>query len=168
MTDASLYARLARSFARFADRTCVEEEGARVWSYADIERMAGRLATRLQALGLAPGERLLVQAEKSVEALVLYIACLRAGAIYLPLNNDYTEAELNYFVGDAEPKLAVCRPQSVALFERIGGGALAIRTIEQLFADLPEELAPPVARSPDDSPRSSTPPAPPASPRARC
>jgi malonyl-CoA/methylmalonyl-CoA synthetase len=150
MTDASLYARLTQSFARFADRVCIEEDGGRIWTYAEIERAAGRLATRLQALGLAPGERLLVQADKSVEVLVLYIACLRAGAIYLPLNSDYTEAELGYFVADAEPALAVCREPSVALFERIGGDRLAVTTIEQLFADLPQDQVPPVRRAADD------------------
>ena len=144
-----LYSRLAQSFARFADRTCVEED-TRSWSYAEIEHAAGRLAARLQALGLASGERLLVQADKSVLVLILYVACLRAGAIYLPLNTDYTEAELAYFVADAEPALAVCRVQSVATFERIGGNRLAVTTIEQLFADLPEEPAPPVPRGADD------------------
>ncbi|MEO6093054.1 MAG: AMP-binding protein [Novosphingobium sp.] len=144
-----LYSRLAESFARFGDRICVEEE-ARDWTYAEIEHTAARLAMRLRSLGLSSGERLLVQADKSVEVLILYIACLRAGAIYLPLNTDYTESELSYFVADAEPALAVCRAQSVALFERIGGGQLTVTTVEQLFAALPEEQAAPVPRAPDD------------------
>ena len=143
-----LYGRFARSFADFAERTLIED-AARNWTYADIGHAAGRLAARLGELGVAPGERLLAQTDKSVEALVLYIACVRAGAIYLPLNVDYTEAELAYFVADAEPVLAVCRAGSVALFERIGGD-LTVRTLAQLFADLPEVEAPPVPRAPDD------------------
>lgn len=114
-----LYSRFARSFDRYADTLFIEEQG-RNWTYAEIERDAGRLAAHLQSLGVAPGERLLVQTNKSVETLILYVACIRAGAIYLPLNVDYTESELDYFVGDAEPVLAVCRPQSVELFARIG------------------------------------------------
>jgi len=143
-----LYARFARSFAQFADRVFIED-GVRSWTYGEVEREAGRLVTRLRELGLAPGERLLVQTDKSVETLILYVACLRAGAIYLPLNVDYTEAELEYFVADAEPVLAVCRPQSIDLFERIGGG-LTICTLDQLFADLPGEQGTPARRAADD------------------
>ncbi|MEZ5737491.1 MAG: AMP-binding protein [Novosphingobium sp.] len=145
-----LYTRFAKSFSEFADKVFIEAESHH-WTYGEIEREAGRLAMLLQALGVAPGERLLVQTDKSVETLILYFACIRAGAIYLPLNVDYTEAELAYFVADAEPVLAVCRPQSVDLFERIANGKLAIRTLDQLFADLPDEQAAPVPRQPDDT-----------------
>lgn len=144
-----LYSRFAASFSAHADRTLVETETRR-WTYRDIEQAASRLAARLQALGVAPGERLLAQTDKSAEALILYIACLRAGAIYLPLNIDYTEAELAYFVTDAEPVLAVCREGSVELFKRIGEGRLAVTTLEALFADLGAEEAPPVTRGRDD------------------
>ena len=88
-----LYSRFSQSFTAFADRTLIEAD-ERDWSYGEIESAAGRLATRLRELGLAPGERLLVQTDKSVETVILYFACIRAGAIYLPLNVDYTEAEL--------------------------------------------------------------------------
>jgi malonyl-CoA/methylmalonyl-CoA synthetase len=144
-----LYSRLARSFAAHADRALIEAEG-RSWTYRDIEAAAARLAPHLRDLGLAPGERLLVQTDKSVETLILYVACLRAGAIYLPLNVDYTEAELAYFVADAEPALAVCRPQSVDLFARIGGKGLAVRTIETLFAGQGAAELPPASRRADD------------------
>jgi malonyl-CoA/methylmalonyl-CoA synthetase len=144
-----LYTRFARSFSEFAQKEFIEAE-ARSWTYREVEREAGRLATVLQGLGVTPGERLLVQTDKSVETLILYFACIRAGAIYLPLNVDYTEAELEYFVADAEPVLAVCRPESVDLFERIGKGALAVRTLERLFAGLPEQVAAPVPCRPDD------------------
>lgn len=144
-----LYSRFAQSFEQFADRLFIEEE-SRNWSYAEVEREAGRLAARLQQLGVAPGERVLVQTDKSVETIILYIAVVRAGAIYLPLNVDYTESEIAYFAADATPVLAVCRPQSTALFERVGSGSLQVRTLAQLFADLPEHEAAPVPRAPDD------------------
>ncbi len=144
-----LYSRFAQSFERFSDSVLVEE-GARTWTYGEIAAMAGRLAGRLQALGVAAGERVLVQTDKSVETLILYFATIRAGAIYLPLNVDYTESELDYFATDATPVLAVCRDQSVDLFGRIGGGAMQVTTLAQLFADLPETEAPAVPRASDD------------------
>jgi len=82
--------------------------------------------------------------------VILYFACVRLGAIYLPLNVDYTEAELAYFIADAEPVLAVCRPQNAELFGRIGGEGLAVRTLDELFAALPEVEAPHMPREPDD------------------
>ena len=144
-----LYARFAASFARFSDRVLVED-GQRAWTYGEIEALTGRLTARLQVLGVAPGERVLAQTDKSVEALVLYFATIRAGAIYLPLNVDYTRAELDYFASDATPVLAVCRPASVGLFGELAGGALQVTTVEALFENLPDASAPPVPRAADD------------------
>src|SRR4029450_5143981 len=79
-------------------------------SYADLIALSGRLANVLAARGVKPGDRVAVQVEKSVPALVLYLATVRAGAAYLPLNTAYTLAELEYFIGDAEPRLVVCDP----------------------------------------------------------
>ncbi|WP_144097183.1 AMP-binding protein [Croceicoccus sediminis] len=146
---ASLYDRFARSFARFGDRTAIEADG-RNWTYAELESAAGGLASRLQAKGVRAGERVLVQTDKSVETVVLYLATLRCGAIYLPLNNDYTESELAYFVSDAGPVLAVCREGSRDLFARIGGSDLAVTTLEGQFESLPETAVDPVSRNGDD------------------
>ncbi|MDX0404910.1 AMP-binding protein [Sinorhizobium medicae] len=82
----------------------------RVWTYGDMLEHSGRLASALVSLGVQPGDRVAVQVEKSPEALMLYLACLRAGAVYLPLNTAYTLTELDYFFGDAEPRLIVCAP----------------------------------------------------------
>lgn len=144
-----LYSRFSRSFSQFASRVLVEAQG-RAWTYAEIEQEAGRLAKVLAGLGVSAGERVLVQTDKSVETLILYIAVIRAGGIYLPLNIDYTAAELEYFAGDATPILAVCRDGSVDLFERIGQGRVMVRTLDQLFAGMSEEQSPPVARDADD------------------
>jgi malonyl-CoA/methylmalonyl-CoA synthetase len=148
-SGSDLYTRMAQSFARFAERVLIEEESGRRWTYREIEVAAGRLAARLTALGVRPGERVLVQTDKSVETLILYIAVLRAGAIHLPLNVDYTEAELAYFVADAEPVLVVCGEARVPLFERIGGGGEVV-TLAALFADLPGDGADPAVRQPSD------------------
>ena len=144
-----LYSRFGRSFTAFADRVLVED-GNRQWTYAEIEHEVGRLAARLRQLGVAPGERVLVQTDKNVETLLLYFATIRLGAVYLPLNVDYTEAELDYYARDATPVLAVCREQSTELFGRIGGGSMRVTTLDRLFAQLPEETAPPVPRGGDD------------------
>ncbi|MCB2076280.1 MAG: AMP-binding protein [Novosphingobium sp.] len=144
-----LYSRFSQSFSRFADKTFIEES-SRNWTYGEVESLAGRLATRLGELGVSPGERVLVQTEKNVETLILYVATIRAGAIYLPLNVDYTEAEVDYFATDATPVLAVCRKESVELFGRVGGGMMQVRTLDQLFTDLPDTAASPVERKSDD------------------
>jgi len=141
--------RFAKSFAAHADRVLIEEE-RRSWTYAEVDRAAGRLAHVLEQLGVAPGERLLVQTDKSVETLILYFACIRAGGIYLPLNVDYTESELAYFIQDAEPVLAVCGAQSRALFERLGNSRLRVETLESLFGRMTDVESAPVPRQPDD------------------
>jgi malonyl-CoA/methylmalonyl-CoA synthetase len=88
----------------------IETADGRAFSYRDMAALSGRLASALVALGVEPGDRVAVQAEKSVEALALYIAVVRAGAVYLPLNMAYTRAEVGYFVGDAAPRLLVVDP----------------------------------------------------------
>jgi malonyl-CoA/methylmalonyl-CoA synthetase len=77
-------------------------------SFAACFEMAARFAHVLAHHGVRPGDRVAVQVEKSPNALCLYLACLRAGAVYLPLNTGYTPSELAYFVGDAEPRVFVC------------------------------------------------------------
>ena len=79
-------------------------------TYAELVDLSGRLANVLTALGVKPGDRVAAQVEKSAEALLLYLATLRAGAIFLPLNSAYTPGEVRYFLGDAEPALFVCGP----------------------------------------------------------
>ncbi|MFN7026987.1 MAG: malonate--CoA ligase [Pseudorhizobium sp.] len=80
------------------------------WTYDQMLSQSAAIAGRLVDLGVQPGDRVAVQVEKSPEALLLYLACLRAGAVYLPLNTAYTLAELEYFIGDAKPRLVVSSP----------------------------------------------------------
>ncbi len=126
--------------------------------YGDMFSLASRLAGHLIRRGVKPGDRVAVQVEKSWQALALYLACVRAGAVYLPLNTAYPLAELEYFLTDAEPSLVVCRPENqtgvTALASKLG-----IKTVETLgtkgdgsllsaAADAP--IPPVVARGPDD------------------
>jgi malonyl-CoA/methylmalonyl-CoA synthetase len=105
--NANLFDRLERSIADLT-KTVITTPAGDTISYADLVALSGRLANVLVTRGVKPGDRVAVQAEKSVPALVLYLATVRAGAVYLPLNTAYTLTELEYFIGDAEPSLVVC------------------------------------------------------------
>jgi malonyl-CoA/methylmalonyl-CoA synthetase len=93
------------------------------FTYRQLEAETARWAAALAGLGVKPGDRIAVQVEKSVANLVFYLAVLRTGAIYLPLNTAYTLAELGYFIGDAEPALIVCDPTRREGVEALGSGA---------------------------------------------
>ena len=98
-------------FTRFAavdpERHFLRPPGDPPLSFREVFATAARFAHVLVKHGVGPGDRVAVQVEKSPAALILYLACLRAGAVYLPLNTGYTPAELAYFVKDAEPRLFV-------------------------------------------------------------
>ena len=128
MTNANLYAFLEARFPADRSAPCLETPDGAVWTCADVEAESARYAHLLCGRGVVPGDRVAAQTEKSPRALALYLACLRAGAVYLPLNPAYPERELDYFLGDAEPRVVVARPESVdglaALCERHGIGEL--------------------------------------------
>jgi malonyl-CoA/methylmalonyl-CoA synthetase len=92
-------------------RLLFDVPGGRSWSYADVVARSGQYANLLQASGVAAGDRVAVQVHKSVEAIALYLATVRAGAVFLPLNTAYTRAEVGYFLDDAEPAVFVCDSQ---------------------------------------------------------
>lgn len=83
----------------------------RRYSYTDALSISAQLAGAITALGVKQGDRVAVQVDKSPEAILLYLACLRIGGVYLPLNTGYTGDEIRYFLNDAEPALFVCRPK---------------------------------------------------------
>src|ERR1700745_1405993 len=130
--SANLFSRL---FDRLDDpnRVAIETvEGKRI-SYGDLIARAGRIANVLVDRGVKPGDRVAAQTEKSVTGLVLYLATVRVGAVYLPLNTAYTLNELEYFITDAEPALVVCDPPKV---EGIGAIAAKVHArVETLGAD---------------------------------
>jgi malonyl-CoA/methylmalonyl-CoA synthetase len=92
------------------DAVLIETGDGRKWTYGDMLQWSGRIAGAIDTLGIRPGDRVAVQVEKSPEALMLYLACIRCGAVYLPLNAAYTLTELDYFISDAEPRLVVVTP----------------------------------------------------------
>jgi malonyl-CoA/methylmalonyl-CoA synthetase len=87
-------------------------DGSR-WTYAALHAATGRVANVLVEAGVRPDDRIAVQVEKSPMAFVLYLAAIRAGAVFLPLNTAYTPAEVGYFLGDAAPSLVVCDPSAL-------------------------------------------------------
>lgn len=81
--------------------------------------LTARIASVLLNAGVEPGDRVAVQVPKSIEALAVYIACVRIGAVFLPLNTAYTESELNYFINDATPRVLLMDPANQAVGERL-------------------------------------------------
>ena len=88
---------------RDPEKTFAELLDGRWYRYQDVDDVSARFANALVDLGVEPGDRVAVQVEKSIEAIMLYLGTIRAGAVFLPLNTAYTAAEIEYFVGDAEP-----------------------------------------------------------------
>src|SRR3978361_416903 len=130
--NANLFSRLFDDLDNPA-RVAIEMLDGKHISYGDLIAMAGQTANVLVAGGVKPGDRVAAQTEKSVPGLVLYLATVRAGAVYLPLNTAYTLNELEYFITDAEPSLVVCDPSKAD-----GIGAIAAKVgakVETLGAD---------------------------------
>jgi len=108
--SANLYDLLASRFPADRSAPCfLLSDGSQV-SYGELEAGVGRIAARLVAEGVQPGDRVALQAEKSVEGVMIYLGALKAGAIFLPLNAAYTPAEVEYFRADAEPRLLITDP----------------------------------------------------------
>src|SRR5829696_3531378 len=107
----NLFEIFRRAFPADLGRVFLERRDGSVVSYADLLDLSGRVAQVLEDLGVQPGDRVAAQVEKSAEALLVYLGALRAGAVYLPLNPAYTTGEVRYFLGDAEPRVFVCRPE---------------------------------------------------------
>ena len=111
MTQGNLFAALRAAFPADLDQVAIETADTPQplhYTWRDLDRGTAMIANLLDSLRLPPMSRVAVQVEKSVEALMLYLAVLRAGHVYLPLNNAYQAAEIDYFIGNAEPAVVVC------------------------------------------------------------
>jgi len=104
----NLFAALRAAFPADLDALAVETDHGLQYTWRDLDRATARLAHLLVSLDLPPSARVAVQVEKSVEAMMLYLATLRAGLVFLPLNTAYQKAEIEYFIQDAEPSVVVC------------------------------------------------------------
>jgi malonyl-CoA/methylmalonyl-CoA synthetase len=113
--DQNLYAALQAAFPPTPEgrrAVAIETDQGLHYSWDDLDRGVAMVANLLTSLEIPAGARIAAQVDKSVEALVLYLATLRAGFVYLPLNSAYQQAELDYFIGNAEPAVVVCAPRS--------------------------------------------------------
>lgn len=119
----NLFAALRAAFPADLDAVAVEAHAADGsplhYTWRDLEHASARMANLLASLQLPEGSRVAVQVEKSVEALMLYLATLRAGYVFLPLNTAYQSAEIEYFVGNAEPAVVVCTPGNFGWVSKI-------------------------------------------------
>ncbi len=123
MSNQNLFAALRAAFPADLDRIAVETADAGSptlrYSWRDLDRATAMMANLLQSLDIPDGSRVAVQVEKSVEAMVLYLATLRAGYVFLPLNTAYQSAEIEYFIGNAEPAVVVCTPRNFGWVSKI-------------------------------------------------
>lgn len=111
MAGGSFFQPIARTIARLPDKTAIEDiDRGRLWSFRDLDRLSARFAHALVEAGAQRGDRVAVQVEKSVEALGIYLACLRAGLVFLPMNPAYRAGEVGYMLQNAEPAVFVCDP----------------------------------------------------------
>jgi len=104
----SMYARLTRGADHAA--AFLIRPGGTIHTYGEVLQRARRMATVLTDHGAGPDTRVMVQIEKSVDAVALYLACLQIGAVYVPLNSTYTPREVEFFASDAEPTVFVGTP----------------------------------------------------------
>ncbi len=119
MKNNNLFAALRAAFPADLDTVAVETDNDLNYSWRDLERATAMLANLLASLNLPQGARVAVQVEKSVEAMMLYLATLRAGYVFLPLNTAYQSAEIEYFIGNAEPAVVVCSSRNFGWVSKI-------------------------------------------------
>ncbi|MEQ8824894.1 MAG: malonyl-CoA synthase [Filomicrobium sp.] len=138
--------------------TFIEAPDGPVITYANMLERSAQYANALVELGLKPGDRVASQVEKCVDALFVYLGCLRAGGVFLPLNTGYTDKEVAYFVGDAEPRVVVCSPAKEQAVQDIAKSCSIenVVTLDDGIGSLVERATAAskdftdIARSPDD------------------
>ncbi len=119
MKNNNLFAALRAAFPTDLDAVAIETAEGLNYSWRDLERSTAMMANLLASLKLPAGSRVAVQVEKSVEAVMLYLATLRAGYVFLPLNTAYQSAEIEYFIGNAEPAMVVCSKKNFGWVSKI-------------------------------------------------
>jgi malonyl-CoA/methylmalonyl-CoA synthetase len=123
-----------RAVRSYPERLFLRTAGDEACSYADLADQSGRIASALQRLGVVAGDRVAVHVEKSVAAVFLYIACLRTGAVFVPINVACSLNEVEYFLRDSRPRVAVVPPTSRAAIEPVAASA-GVEHVETLDAD---------------------------------
>ncbi len=124
--NANLYALFESHFGEDPEQPFIMIPDGPVVHYDELAAASARIANALVAAGCRPGDRVAVQTDKHWPVLALYLACLRAGLVYLPLNTGYQKGELAYFFGDAEPRVIVCRPEAEGVLAPIAPGTTVL------------------------------------------
>jgi malonyl-CoA/methylmalonyl-CoA synthetase len=112
----NLRTRFDATFTQRADQEALEWAGS-VYTFGEIDARSNRMARALAARGLAKGDRLCVYLANSVEMIDLYLACIKTGVIFVPINILYRDREMSHILSDAEPKLLVTAGEIPALLE---------------------------------------------------
>jgi malonyl-CoA/methylmalonyl-CoA synthetase len=158
---------LDASVQRHPRRPFLRTPGGREITYAALFEQSAQFAAALIGCGVQPGDRVAVRVEKSVEAILLYVACLRLGAVFVPCNVAGTPNEFDHVLRDAQPRIAVVPPAEYTALQPLAARA-GVAQVETLGADGEGSLAWSEAATRRLLRRSSIPPARPAGPRARC
>jgi malonyl-CoA/methylmalonyl-CoA synthetase len=138
--NANLYALFESHFPDGAEEPLLIIPDGPVIHYDDIAALSAQIAHALVAAGCRKGDRVAVQTAKHWQALPLYLACLRAGLVYLPLNTGYQRSELDYFFTDAEPRVIVCGPENLGLVATLARGATVL-TLDARGGELVDRAA---------------------------
>lgn len=116
----NIYELFAQRFAAYLDQAFLTTPGEPSYTYLDVDRRSAAIGAVLAADGVDVGDRVVAQIDKSVDAVALYLACLRRGYVYVPLNTAYTAEEVGYFVGDADAKAFVFATGKAAKLQPVG------------------------------------------------
>ena len=130
-TNQNLYSEFEKQLVLHAGKTLLIDQDDVSYSYSDVDVESARLANYLSEQGVNIGDRVSVQAGKSPQALCLYLACLRAGFVFHPLNPAYTPSELEYFLQNAEPSMLVCDPGKLEELQALAN-AVGITKVDTL------------------------------------
>jgi malonyl-CoA/methylmalonyl-CoA synthetase len=125
----NFYALLESHFPADRSEICIETLNGVAYTWDDVHRGVAQIANLLESFNMPPGARIAVQVEKSPEALLLYLATLRVGHIFLPLNTAYREAEAGYFFENAGPSIIVCDPTQIEWVSRVSAATCRARVL---------------------------------------
>ncbi|MEX0731609.1 MAG: malonyl-CoA synthase [Aquisalimonadaceae bacterium] len=140
----NLYKQFEARFPSDGSAPCMRLPDGRVITYGELRAQSARYANLLVSLGARPGDRVAAQVGKSPEAVLLYLGCLRAGCVFLPMNPGYQRSEIVHLLTDAQPAVFVCRPQIAGLARELAtsaGVAHVLTMADDGSGELPDRAA---------------------------